>query len=1002
MIMIDSSDRFLCFTDGVVVYIYEFLSWKKIGEIEMPEGKDLRCMHIYKATNSFMLVVNDSQSGIIVIEKNHENEGFIKKYYLKNSKCNMTELNEKNGILYGLFGENCLKIWDLNKISENNEKNLEANDQIRFWGKFNNFHMNDDLPIFLMFNKNCHKFFLRESTETGNNFLEVLSEKYQKINPTYRDRNQIICSNKNFTIVAVNILAKNSEEDIEPNKCELYIYANNNGHDITLIKKISEETKSAGLNLECNIYVITQNPVFSNLFVFGDSKGRLTIFDADSLEVVNFFRETCYHVGAPQENNPILEAQFLRNGTEIIVGTFFGNVIMYSTNGNSDQISMQPKEQFFVNDYINENFENDGFFCNSQFQEHLQCEKNDEKSIKKFLIKKYKNVLTNKEKLKELDNLNFYEKKEFEEEKKKKIFERFELDKEPEFTELITYEKKEKSNIEKIEENSSKENNYSELDPVFSKRGRKRNFYYREEKEEDIEDDIIEDEEGDSFYNPRRNYSNSLLKSDEFVPRRSNRRSFLKSDEFVPRRSSRRRKRRTSSRLNSINKIEKLEKIEKDNKIEKVTKSEFHEIPRRSRLKKLSENFILNKNCNYCELILDTRNNHCKKCAKNFCKECSDILLIYKREYYLCYKCYFEEKEDYNYKKKIYKFRKNCTRDFFDNLNHFEIDEELGVCVYTPQIDEEYYFVYLGFLEFLKQYYMIMDNFDMDKILSIRQDLLCKVVAIDYYFPQVFSKYDWKKYLAEDKFFILQKIKLEILEDVKFGKYLNGNSLKKGEIFEISFSFTRNLDTVFLIPKNLYNLSKNVHKYEKNNTIINYMNQDLFLKKTTKIYNSLYGSLILINSKRNSHGRKKNRTEDLKCHPWYLSKIFDKFSPPENLFENKNLIKKIDNIIERNYKKFFIFKEDVDKEVYSDYMNYIEIEINLSKILERLKNNYYYSKKQLKFEIELIKRNAVKYNEEDSPVCDYAESLMKELFKIIDEDREKDVLSRRHHFENNN
>lgn len=978
MIMIDSSDRFLCFTDGVVVYIYEFLTWKLIGEIEMPEAKDVRCMHIYKSLNSFMLVVNDVQSGIIVIEKNHENEGFVTKYYLKNSKCNMTELNEKNGILFGLFGEQSLKFWDLKKIQENNKKSLEANGYINFPGKFNNFHMNDELPIFLMFNKNCHKFFLKENNEENEqiNFLEILSEKYQKINPTYRERTQIICSNNYFTIVAVNILAKNIDEDIEPNNCELYIYSNNNGHDISLIKKITDESKFSGLNLECNIYVITQNPVFSNIFVFGDSKGRLTIFDAAGLEVINFFRETCYHVGAPQENNPILEAQFLRNGTEIIVGTFFGNIIMYSTNGNSDQISMQPSEQFFVNDYINENLENDGFFCNSQFQEHLQCERTDEKGIKKFLLKQYKNILSNKEKLRELDNLNFHEKLKFEEEKKKEIFEKLGLNKEPEFNQLITYEKKEEKNendFEDIDKNSEV-NNYLELDPLYSKRGRKRNLYYKEEKEVDIDDD----EDEDSFYNPRKNYSNSLIKSDEYIPRRR----------------SNRRRRKPSSKI-EINREE-----EDNNKIEKVSKSEFYQIPRRSRLKKLSENQVQNISCNYCELIFDN-SNHCKNCKKIFCKECSENLLINNREYYICYNCYFENKENSNNKKKVYNFRKNCSRGFFDNKNHFEINEELGVFVYTPQIDEEYYFVYLGFLEFLREYYLIIENFELDRILSIRQDLLCKVVEINYYFPQVFNKYDWKKLLAEDKFFIIQRIKLKILDDVMFDKNMNENNLKKGDIFEISFSFTSNLNTVFLIPKKLYKLSKNVHKHVENNSIINYMNQDFFLKKTTKINNSLYGSLILLNSNKNEFGRrKKNRGEELKCHPWFLGQIFKNFNPPDNLFENKKLIKKIENICKKNFKEFFIFKEAVDKDIYNDYMNYIEIEMNLDIIIAKLKNNYYFSKNHLKFEIELIRVNAGKYNEEDSPICDYADNLLMQLFKIVDENMKREILTRRQHYEN--
>ena len=81
--------------------------------------------------------------------------------------------------------------------------------------------------------------------------------------------------------------------------------------------------------------------------------------------------------------------------------------------------------------------------------------------------------------------------------------------------------------------------------------------------------------------------------------------------------------------------------------------------------------------------------------------------------------------------------------------------------------------------------------------------------------------------------------------------------------------------------------------------------------------------------------------------------------------------------------KYDIFLNAVDKNYYSDYLNFVEVEMNINFILERLGNKYYFCKESLFKDIELIESNCKRFNEPDSDISLLSEQLVEEIKKLI-------------------
>jgi hypothetical protein len=77
------------------------------------------------------------------------------------------------------------------------------------------------------------------------------------------------------------------------------------------------------------------------------------------------------------------------------------------------------------------------------------------------------------------------------------------------------------------------------------------------------------------------------------------------------------------------------------------------------------------------------------------------------------------------------------------------------------------------------------------------------------------------------------------------------------------------------------------------------------------------------------------------------------------------------------------FVEPVDVGQYDDYSDFVPCPMDVSTICDRLRNNYYRSIDQLKFDIQMIEGNAALYNEENSILVTYAKIIVRKFLDIV-------------------
>ena len=77
------------------------------------------------------------------------------------------------------------------------------------------------------------------------------------------------------------------------------------------------------------------------------------------------------------------------------------------------------------------------------------------------------------------------------------------------------------------------------------------------------------------------------------------------------------------------------------------------------------------------------------------------------------------------------------------------------------------------------------------------------------------------------------------------------------------------------------------------------------------------------------------------------------------------------------------FVDRVDEKVVADYPFIIQVPMELNLIKKRLENNYYRTFDSLKFDVDLIYNNCIKYNLPGAPITIAASNLHKQLHKSI-------------------
>ena len=99
--------------------------------------------------------------------------------------------------------------------------------------------------------------------------------------------------------------------------------------------------------------------------------------------------------------------------------------------------------------------------------------------------------------------------------------------------------------------------------------------------------------------------------------------------------------------------------------------------------------------------------------------------------------------------------------------------------------------------------------------------------------------------------------------------------------------------------------------------------------------------------------------------------------------ERAKLAETVDGFIRNNgYTQYFV--DMVTDDVASDYLNYVAVEMNLYTIRDFLESGHYRSKQMLFYDLQLIEKNSLTFNGEDSDITKDAKRTNENLRKIFE------------------
>jgi len=91
-----------------------------------------------------------------------------------------------------------------------------------------------------------------------------------------------------------------------------------------------------------------------------------------------------------------------------------------------------------------------------------------------------------------------------------------------------------------------------------------------------------------------------------------------------------------------------------------------------------------------------------------------------------------------------------------------------------------------------------------------------------------------------------------------------------------------------------------------------------------------------------------------------------------------------ENILDSGNEEYDPFIVPVDIDTYSDYPQFVPYPIDISTICDRLRNNFYRTIQHLKYEVFLLKENAILYNPPDHPIIEWSKKISNKILEIID------------------
>lgn len=972
-----ADERFFSFVNEKnTVFIYSMSTFEQLQTIVFGEDKNVTAINFINNEEKENVFICVKDHGVFFLEEDNfyvDEEGRNLANELKPTRAFQTfEFNKEENYIITIDSQSLVYVWNLEDVFNKNKKSLPIS-KYRFKTLYESFYLKPSNKMVLTVNKNGHSFYAYQDPKRLE-LTRVQFYKYKKANLNQIERSHTISFNHAYTIISVNNerLGEYINEE-QKYDCEIFIYADQLSNELLLKKHIFKEYM--GLKFNTNIFVITPNPKYDDIFLTGDSNGRIIMWDLASMHILNIYKESCDHISLPAMENPILEIVFKSNGNEFYVSTCYGAISYYSNLGNHDIIMAEHDEQFMTTDF----HDGEGIIpqlCNSRGEKYKICNSNEEKGISNFMINKMKRIeekasfqaRRHKNSVAEFVEFMKAQRGAFESELgfgEKEIKDKLEAEF---YAEMLT------KSIKKEEEPEK------ELD------------LFREERSDDssINETKQIRHKKNKFKSERLN--KTFLNTDTNLQYIESDMSDYESDVFRRRRNTRRQK-KNEFYLSSDSEDE--SKLSSKKKAERSLKKQFAKKERSSIQK--PEEIVIRATREYNR---NRRSQICTLCgaenATYSCLHCTIKLDIYCGERYLvnkakknstCFNCYFiNRNREFNNnisKNPDRMFMNECNREFIDIVTPIEKIPN-GPFIFHPQIGEQYYFIPEAFLCFIHKYKRIVkpDSFidNINRIFDIKQDILVEVMDYQYHFPFINFKYEMQKIKQSDQneLFIIMELELKIvsrIEDIEF---------TEGSVFKCSFTISPDPDALFLIPKHIYqHCSQKMRKNNISESVL-YDEKAFLIKSISKNRRTLYNSIELTSLE--SGVRTKNNTnkdDDRTVHPYFLFYTNTHSLPERNvLFDNNALydhLKKRSRVL----KKFWLFQSYVDVELYIRYPCTVEIQMNIELITERARNGYYYDTAQLEKDIKAIGENAVKFNQPESDVCRDAEELEQVLLNIM-------------------
>ena len=959
---LDSYEQYFAFADeSNSVYIYSLKDLVRLKKVDMATYGSISAITFHKIETITFVFICIKESGVYFMEDSSfkkSGEGLEDLIELKPRKAYTAfEMYKEQNLLFAIDTECTLSVWDAKDFLPNKRKYLPMA-KFEVSPAYNDFYLKYLNNIFIMLNRNGHGFF--KCTDFRKLQLNKISEhKYRKINMTQRERSHTIGFNHLYTMIAVNVDRTNSNLNENcPFSCELMIYCDSDPNDIILKKSINE--KYMGLEFNTNIFVISPNPKYDSIFVTGDSDGKIVIWDLATLQVLSVFKEYCTHIGQAAISNPILELSFVKSGNEFFVSTFYGCISFYSALDNHDNMFAEPDEQFFTSDFTQDQVSE---YCNVELQPHKVCTSNDEKNITLFNITKLKKIMDKKSRMSTINNHNSIE-----------------------YEDFFKDQKKEFENAHKLNDNELKERLKAFTKPeIIEKIVKPKNLT---EEQNETSQKIIRESRLKPFVSARLNKNKTNVNQDNDESEYSD----SSSEQIRKNRNKKNKQRRIhpvseSSSLSVTHPAITNGHVSRTNTyFDRTNFDQYQQITENhSRTQGDSKK---SKKCSVCNA--DNAKFYCSSCNLLFDYFCQKKYLIdVSTHENNCYDCFFYKRiQVFNQnlgKQPIRSFLKNCNRENWNISSQFGADQLLEYIRYIPQIGESYYFIPEAFNAFIKQYYKIVDANQyvgsINSLLELHKDFLVEVIDWEYTFPWVNFKYEFSKLITNEK------NDLHILLNLKLRVSSNNGELPMDTIINTSFTISNDLDTIFLIPKHIYDLAKQYNEKSSIGMSVEFRDKVYVVKSCKKGGNSLYGSVELTDLYRGVMARSQNKnSESGVIHPWILITQLEYnavLRKREVLFDNKEYLEFLAKKMRTLKSRYALFIDEVDKEVYTEYLCFVEVEVNISLIQERLENNYYFSKAQLQKDIEQIEENAAKFNETNSDVCELAKELVKMLKDLL-------------------